>query len=144
MDNTLCDYRSAHIKSKKENPEIEYPQSVEGFFEKLEPLEGAVKAVKYLRSLTNIDVHFLTAPSVKNRLCYTEKANWIYKHFGEEVLNDLIISSHKHKNIGDYLIDDCASGKGQDKFKGELILFGSDDYKNWSTVIKYLDKKLKG
>lgn len=143
MDNTLCDYRSAHIKSKKENPKIEYPQSVEGFFENLEPIEGAIEAVEYLRNLNNVEVLFLTAPSIKNRLCYTEKANWIYKYFGEEAQVDLIISSHKNKNIGEYLIDDCPSGKGQDKFNGELILFGSDAYKNWSSVIKYLDKRIK-
>jgi len=37
--------------------------------------------------------------------------------------------------IGDILIDDHAKGKGQDKFKGKLILFGSLKYPNCSYIL---------
>ena len=57
---------------------------------------------------------------------------------GQEFVEKLIISKHKHLNKGDYLIDDMASGCGQDKFEGELIQFGTDKFPDWPSVVKYL------
>ena len=39
---------------------------------------------------------------------------------------------------GDYLIDNQLNGRGQDKFEGELIHFGSKKFPTWNEVIKYL------
>jgi 5'-nucleotidase len=38
---------------------------------------------------------------------------------------------------GDYLIDDMGNA-GQDNFEGEWIHFGSNRFKNWEKVLKYL------
>jgi 5'(3')-deoxyribonucleotidase len=45
----------------------------------------------------------------------------------------------KHKDFlkKDYLIDDRLKHGAKD-FEGELILFGSDRYKNWTDVKNYL------
>ena len=32
MDDTLCDYMGAHKKAKESNPDIEFPQSIDGFW----------------------------------------------------------------------------------------------------------------
>ena len=47
------------------------------------------------------------------------------------------MSHNKNLNIGDYLIDDrTANGAGQ--FKGEHIHFGTEQFPDWDSVLKYL------
>lgn len=54
-------------------------------------------------------------------------------------MKKLIISPNKSLLKGQYLIDDQASGKGQDAFEGELIHFGSKEFPNWAKVREYLE-----
>ena len=57
-------------------------------------------------------------------------------------MKKLIITPNKGLNKGDYLIDDNATGKGQENFEGELILIGSTEYPDWISARSYLQKKL--
>ena len=56
----------------------------------------------------------------------------------DEVLHKRLISS-QHKDIcqGDYLIDDRGKN-GTSEFAGEWIEFGSEQFPNWESVLKYL------
>ena len=137
MDGVLCDFNKAAEASLKAKPYIKYPQMQYGFFADLEEIDKAIESVHFLMKQTIFDVYILTAPSIYNPLCYTEKRVWIEKHLGMELVKKLIISPHKGLNKGNYLIDDFASGKGQDKFEGKLLHFGSDTYPNWKAVIDY-------
>ena len=137
MDDVLCDFMGAYTKFVAINPSIKFPQCQYGFFRDLKPIEGGVEGVKYLDAQSCFDVYILTAPSVLNPLCYTEKRLWIEDHLGMRMVEKLIISPHKHLNKGDYLIDDKKTGKGQDKFEGKLIHFGSNSFQNWTTVLEY-------
>lgn len=132
MDDTICDFmgpfRSGDFKLK-------YPQSKVGFFLDLKPLEYAIEAVKLLQE--KYDVWILTRPSIKNTHCYTEKAEWIKKYFGEQMLEKLILCPDKSLVKGDYLIDDDIK-HGQKQFEGEHIQFGTSNFPNWKSVIKYL------
>ena len=141
MDGVLCDFYGAHKKALLKNPHNKYPQSEYGFFTNLEPLPGAIKAMKWLMDSTYFDVYILTAPSVKNPLCYTEKRIWVENWLGDEMVNRLIITPNKGLNKGDYLIDDNLHGRGQNLFKGEVIHFGSEEFPNWDEVLIYLNKK---
>lgn len=132
MDDTLCDFTSAWNMVKQKQPEVVYPQSTKGFFFNLAPIEDAIDTVNELRQL--FDVYILTAPSYKNPLCYTEKRLWVEKHFDLEFTKQLIICAHKNLLIGDFLVDDYLSGKGQENFAGKLIHFGSEEFPNWSAV----------
>ena len=49
----------------------------------------------------------------------------------------LILTARKDLNIGDFLIDD-SKYRGQQKFVGEWLEFGSDKFPDWSSVLKYL------
>lgn len=138
MDDVLCDFMGAYIRQKKIEPEIKYPQSVPNFFENLEPLPGAIEAVNKLRQDSRFDVYVLSAPSTRNPLSYTEKRIWIEKHFDYNFAERLILSSNKALLKGDLLIDDYESGKGQENFEGNLIVFGSKSYPDWDSVLKYL------
>lgn len=137
MDGVLCDFRSAYFQAKQDHPEIEFPQSIPGIFENLEPIPDAIEAVEHLRSVA--DVYILSAPSTRNPSCYTEKRIWVEKYFGYEFTKRLILATNKSLMIGDYLIDDYGSGKGQDGFQGELIHFASEAFPDWQAVLDYLD-----
>ena len=143
MDDVLCDYSSKIVEENNKSPETLYPQSVPGFFRGLKPIEGAIDALKQLRSRKDIDVYILTAPSTKNPLSYTEKRLWVEDKLGYEMTTNLIICSHKGLLKGDILIDDHASGRGQALFEGKLIHFGQDDYPDWETVLNTLPKLLE-
>lgn len=86
-DDVLCDFKSAYEKVILENPSIKFPQSQYGFFRNLKPVKNSVKSVLYLHAQKNFEVYFLTAPSIRNPLCYTEKRMWIEDYFGLEMVN---------------------------------------------------------
>ncbi|GAB3479455.1 5' nucleotidase, NT5C type [Marinomonas epiphytica] len=124
-------------------PKVLYPQSQHGFFANLEPIPNAIESVKLLINSEHFDPYILTAPSIKNPLCYTEKRIWIEKYFGLEFVNKLIFSPKKCLLKGRYLIDDNVQGKGQDGFDGELIHFGSATFPRWKEVIPYLNSHIR-
>jgi 5'(3')-deoxyribonucleotidase len=138
MDDVLCDFSNAHQTALANNPGIKFPTSQYGFFTKLVPLQGALAAVNDLISSAKYDPYILTAPSIMNPLCYTEKRVWIEDMFGLEFVNKLIISPNKGLLRGQYLIDDNCFGKGQENFSGELIHFGGKDFPDWQAVREYL------
>ncbi len=140
MDDVLCDFTSSHSAALARNPKIKYPQSQYGFFRSLKPIKGGIEAVKYLMSKEIFDVYILTAPSVKNPLCYIEKRLWIEDYFGFDMVYRLIISPNKGLNKGDYLIDDNDRGRGQENFEGKLLQFGSKEYESWNEVIGYFNE----
>ena len=138
MDDVLADFRAEIYKRIAENPFTFIPQSKVGFFENLEPIRGAIEAVYELRKKSIFDVYILTAPSTRNPHSYTEKRLWVEKYFDYDFTDRLIICSNKALLKGDYLVDDSASGKGQENFDGELIHFGSHAFPDWDSVLRYL------
>jgi 5'-nucleotidase len=143
MDEVLADFYKSYLHKININPAIKFPQAEYGFFANLDPIIDSIESVKKLIDCELFDVYILTAPSVHNPLCYTEKRVWIEKYFGIEFCEKLIISPNKGLNKGDYLIDDNIEGKGQDKFEGELIHFGSKKFPNWKSVISFFNNKYK-
>ena len=139
MDNVACDFIGARDAALLANPSIAFPHSQLDFFRSLKPMKGFIEAINLLA--TRYDVYFLTAPSTKNLLSYTEKALWVRDHLGEYWVERLIISKFKNLNKGDFLIDDIAEGCGQDKFEGTLIQFGTDPFFGWREVLQYMIPK---
>lgn len=135
MDDTIVHFSDKFNSMKSET--LPYPQSTLGFFYNLLPIDGAIDALHELESIGH-DVNIATAPSIMNPHCWTEKALWVEHHLGKSWLNKLIITVRKDLLIGDFLIDDNISGRGQDKFRGELIHYGSDRYKDWNAVLTKL------
>lgn len=135
MDGVLCNFQKSYDEKFVKN-KIEYPQSQYGFFRELEPIHNAIESVRKLQ--TKYDVWILTAPSVLNPLCYSEKREWIEKHFDIDLCYKLIISPDKSLIKGDFLIDDMNTN-GQDCFDGEWIEFGGEQFKNWEVVCNYLN-----
>ncbi|MDO6428151.1 hypothetical protein Q4489_14115 [Thalassotalea sp. 1_MG-2023] len=139
MDDVICDYSSAYQKALKNNPEIRYPQSQFDFFRKLAPVKDAIETLQTLDASLKFDIYILTAPSIKNPLCYLEKRVWIEEHLGSRYTENLIISPNKGLFIGDILIDDHICGAGQENFNGKLMHFGCEQYPNWSVLNEELN-----
>lgn len=135
MDGVLADFMDSYNKKFVKN-KIEYPQSQYGFFKDLIPMKNAISSLRRLQE--KYDVWILTAPSVMNPMCYTEKREWIEKNFDIDLCHKLIISYDKSLIIGDYLIDDSTCNK-QNEFVGEFIHFGSDNFKDWDEICKYFN-----
>lgn len=142
LDDTLCDYKGAFDLVKESSPEIDFPQSESGFYANLLPLPDAINAFKWLCKQEQLEVYILTAPSIYNPLCYSEKRLWVEQHFGFEHVHRLIISYHKNLLIGDYLIDDKGEGRGQEFFGGELLQFGTSCLRDWRDIKRFLTKNI--
>lgn len=136
LDGVVADSDMQYKKYKNICPEQPYPQSQHGFFSTMTLIEDAQHYITLMK--LKYDIWFLTAPSFKNLYSYTEKAIWVKNNFGEDMVEKLIYCSDKSICIGEYLIDNKYYGRGQNKFKGELILFGSKTFPDWKTVYKYL------
>ena len=143
MDDTLFVYEKTKQQAIQTNPEQPYPQSEQGFYATLPPIEdgAGIEAVKSLMRSKYFRPHFCTAPSVRNPLSYTEKRICIEKWFGLDMCHRLYIMPDKGRVIADVLIDNANNGHGQEKFAGELIHYGAKPYENWSTIMTHLENK---
>lgn len=138
MDGVLVDF-DLYVKNnadilKKYNGNV---CSVPRIFSKMKPMTGAIEAYKKLSN--KFDTYILSTAPWDNPSAWSDKLEWVKKYLGELAYKRLIITCHKNLNKGDYLIDDM-NKNGAEKFTGELILFGSDKFLNWESVLKYLLK----
>ncbi|MGB0925182.1 MAG: 5' nucleotidase, NT5C type [Minisyncoccia bacterium] len=103
-------------------------------FSKMIPMSGALDAVAQLSE--KYDVYILSSPSWANASSWSDKYHWIMKYL-PQMERRLILSSQKHLNAGDYLIDDRLAN-GAEKFTGEMLHFGQEKFPDWNAVLKYL------
>jgi 5'-nucleotidase len=75
-----------------------------GFFLELEPMAGAIDALKDLEK--DFEVFICTAPLLENATCCNDKLEWVHQHLGYEWTRRTIISKDKTVIDGDFLIDD--------------------------------------
>lgn len=143
MDGVLCDIAAAYQEAARTHPDVSFPQSIPGLFASLSTIPGAVEAVAELRSNPRLDVWILSAPSTRNPACYSEKRIWVEKVFDYPLAKRLILASDKSLLRGDILIDDNISGKGQERFEGEVLHFGSSRYPTWARVLEHLQWRLR-
>jgi 5'(3')-deoxyribonucleotidase len=139
MDDVLCDFAQMYNESKERHPEIAYPHSVPETFLNLTPIDGAIEGFRSLSANPKLDVYILSAPSVFNPHSYTEKRLWVERHLGLDAAHRLILSPHKHLNHGDFLVDDQLDGRGQERFSGELLHFGSEQFPNWPSIVDHIE-----
>lgn len=99
------------------------------------PKTGAIEAVKALSP--KYDIYLLSTAPWNNPSAWSDKLNWVKQYLGEICYKRLILTHHKDLNRGDFLIDD-RTNNGAGEFKGELILFGSEQFPNWDKVLEYL------
>ncbi len=137
MDNVLVDFQSG-LDQVSEEVKAEYAgrlDEIPGLFAKMKPMEGAIEAVHELQK--RYDLFILSTAPWKNPSAWSDKVEWVTKYLDDVFHKRLIISHHKDLCQGDYLIDDRGKN-GTSEFAGEWIEFGSEQFPNWESVLKYL------
>lgn len=112
-----------------------------GIFSLMIPMPGAISAVEQLSN--HFDVFVLSTAPWNNHGAWADKISWVKKYFGDDdgcvLYKKMILTHRKDLNYGDILIDDRTKN-GADKFRGELITFGSERFPDWNTILGYLIK----
>ena len=140
MDNVLVDFPSAFalIDPAVLDQHDDNKDEIPGIFGLMRPVEGAVEAFAELSSL--FDTYILSPSPWENPSAWSDKLLWVKKHLGKPAHKRLILSHHKHLNLGHYLVDDRTKN-GADRFSGELVLFGSPRFPDWPEVTNYLRER---
>lgn len=138
MDGVLVDFNSG-VAKLDESLKLTYRDHydhVPGIFATMDPIPGGIAAYKWL--MKHFNVYFLSKPCHKNSSCYSDKRDWIARYIGEYHTDRLILTPAKHLNKGHYLIDD----RPVPLFEGKQILFGSEEFKDWSDVLKFFELEI--
>lgn len=141
MNNILVDFRTGIDKLSNDlKQEFETDLSdAPGIFSLMEPLDGALEAHQELSQI--YDTYILSTAPWKNPSSWSDKLNWVKKYLGNQAYMRLILSHHKHLNLGHFLVDDRLKN-GAEHFSGEHIHFGTELFPDWNSVL--LDLTLNG
>ena len=138
MDGTLADFCTAApsmVVGSKTNPDEMYEK---GFFLKLNPMPGAVKAIDRLQKIERLNLYIASKPTTKNLYSATEKYLWIEKYF-HSLLKKMFLTCDKALLIGDYLIDDYLRWK---TFKGTFVHFDErNPEESWEKITNFFVDK---
>lgn len=140
MDNVLVDFASA-LAAFPEATLEKYKgrwDEVPNIFSRMTPMEGAIESYNQLVAM--FDTYILSTAPWENPSAWSDKLHWVKKHLGDPAYKRLILTHHKNLNSGHYLVDDRPNN-GADRFEGEHILFGSERFPDWRTVVEYLTPK---
>lgn len=77
----------------------------EGFYETLEPLPGAVEAYHEMVEEGH-EVVICSSPWYTNPTCMDDKARSVLRHFGQDALDNMVLTKKKFRLIADVLFDD--------------------------------------
>jgi 5'-nucleotidase len=143
MDSVLVDFNSA-IDCLDVDTIQEYKDrldEVPDIFSASEPMPEAIES--FITLTNHFGAYILSTFSGENNSTTSDKLQWLKKYLGVFAHKRLILTDHKHLNLGDYLIDDVLSvAKANrtkiDPFIGEYINFGSETFPNWRSGLNYL------
>lgn len=145
MDGVLVDFKSAYgrlttwekntYNPANDDPEDANYDEVPDIYSRMEPMDGAIAAYEKLSQV--FDTYILSTAPWENPTAWSDKLEWVKRHLGKTAHKRLILSHNKQLNKGDYLIDD-RDKNGANKFDGELIRFGSDEFPDWNSILRYL------
>ena len=140
LDNTLVNFQSGvdQIPLWKRNEYNGELDNVPGIFKLMKPIKEMVELFNQMADDARYDVYILSTSPWDNPTAASDKVDWVKKYLPLYGYKRLILSHHKHLNVGDYLIDDrTANGAGQ--FGGELIQYGTDKFPTAESIKTYLN-----
>ena len=164
MDDVLVNFRSgidvisADYPGKDPDSHDENWDDIPGIFALMKPVDGAIDAVKRLCASNKLDVYVLSTAPWENATAWSDKLNWIKKHFDSEnpvdaktkdnpLYKKVIISHNKHLNAGEFLVDDRTANGARD-FGGFHVHFGPKNlekgregrFPDWASVLKHFEE----
>lgn len=137
MDGVLVDFDSA-LSQQSEATLKQYEgrfDEIPGLFGLMKPMPGAIDAVHRLNEY--YDCYVLSTAPWGNPSAWSDKVIWITKYLDDVFHKRIIITHCKNLCNGDILIDD-RDKNGTSEFEGEWIHFGSEQFPDWNSVLKYL------
>lgn len=139
LDGVIADFISAmHSHPLREIPPYdEHPDTIPNIFRNLKPIEGAIASVNQLLESEKYEVYFLSTAPWNNPSAWTDKRLWLEEQFGDVINRKLILTHRKDLIRGDILIDDRPNN-GADKFQGQWIQFGNEEFSNWNSIVSLL------
>ncbi|ELW68324.1 5'(3')-deoxyribonucleotidase, cytosolic type [Tupaia chinensis] len=87
-----------------------------GFFLDLEPIPGALEAMREMSAMPDTEVFICTSPLLKYDHCVVEKYRWVEQHLGPEFVERIILTRDKTVVLGDLLIDDKDTIRGWTRY----------------------------
>lgn len=138
MDGTLVDFQSGADKLTEEQKAAHpgHPEDVEGVFALMDPMPGAVEAVRQLSKL--YDCHILSTAPWDNPSAWSDKLLWVKKYLGEEFYKKVTLTHHKDLlNDGHAMLIDDRTAHGADAFGENLIAFDAESM-NWEAIVEKL------
>ena len=139
LDNVLVDFPSAFpfVKPTLLEEYSDHLDDIPGIFSLMRPMDKAVESFEELAAI--FDTFILSTSPWDNPSAWSDKLLWVKKYLGKPAYKRLILSHHKHLNVGHFLVDDRMKN-GADRFSGVHILFGSEAFPHWPAVTQYLRK----
>ncbi|MDQ6962027.1 MAG: hypothetical protein Q9M28_05800 [Mariprofundaceae bacterium] len=141
MDNVLVDFESSfvHLSSQTLSEYEGRLDEVPNIFSMMQAMPDAIASFHSLSAL--FDTYLLSTAPWQNASAWSDKLNWVKQHLGEAANRRLILSHHKNLNVGHFLIDDRLKN-GTDRFQGEHLHFGTDQFPDWASVLCYLRRNV--
>ena len=146
MDGVLADF-GKNIKKSVATHGEEFrgkPDEIAGVFRNLDPIEGAIEAVRKLHASEEYELFIATTAPWNNPTALSDKKHWIERHFGDIFRKKIVFTHRKDLLLGDYLIDDRLAN-GAENFTGTLLRFGWDyenkrnnEYPTWDKILQVL------
>ncbi len=103
MDGVLADF-GERVRQVEATLGKKYGDKVDEIpfvFRDLNPLDGAVEAVKKLYASDRYDLYIASTSSWENPTALQDKKDWIEKHFGEFFYKKVIFTHNKNLLCGD-------------------------------------------
>lgn len=151
MDNVLVDFQSGldkvpqEIKAQYEDDGTgkHHYDDIPGIFSLMEPMPGAVDAVKALAAHKRYNLYILSTAPWGNPGAWADKLEWVKKYFDSDnndgiFYKKLILTHHKNLCIQrrTWLIDD-RKAHGSQHFEHHLVQFGTEKFSDWDSVIDF-------
>lgn len=146
MDGVLVNFQSG-IDKLDEATKREYADDgqgkahyddVPGIFATIDPMPGALDAVRTLQAM-GYDLYILSTAPWGNPSAWADKVAWVTKHLDDVFHKKMIVTHCKGllaAQEGAYLIDD-RTGHGASDFGERHILFGQELFPDWTSVVDF-------
>lgn len=126
---------------------VEDLKNLPGFYLNLRPIDGAKEALEEMER-EGIHINIVTAPTVTNPTCASDKHNALDRDFGHKWAKRAVITDDKTVVMADFLIDDRPDIRGYYKPVWQHIVFDQPynqhvknrfrmlDWSEWRTVLQ--------
>jgi len=126
MDGAVVDFKSGirKVPDEIQRKYWDHPEDIGGIFSLMDPMPGAIKAVKKLSEY--YDCYILSTAPWDNPGAWADKVRWVQKYFGDVFYKKVILTHRKDLlSDGDSLLVDDRNTYGAEAFGTNLVSFNA-------------------